>query len=317
MEYVNILVGLLFACFLVRGVVISLRRSKRVAPGPFPLPIIGNLHLLGHKPHISLAQLAKKYGPIMNLKFGQINTVVISSSILAKEVMQKQDLSFSGRFVPDALRACNHSNCSVIWLPVFNNCQWRRFRKIMNSHIFSGNKLDANEHLRTKKIQELIDYCHKSGENGEAVNIGRATFRTSLNLLSNTVFSKKLTGPFSDSAKELVRNIMVEAGKPNLVDYFPFLHKIDPHGIRRRMTDYFTKIDHLMSGLVDDRLKEREMGNRSNIDVLDALLNIIPEKIDRHHIEQLCLVGLFSTSIISFVFLLLQKYIPLQMVIID
>ncbi|WMV14956.1 hypothetical protein MTR67_008341 [Solanum verrucosum] len=149
--------------------------------------------------------------------------------------MQKQDLSFSGRFVPDALRACNHSNCSVIWLPVLNNSQWRRFRKIMNSHIFSGNKLDANEHLRTKKIQELIDYCHKSGENGEAVNIGRAAFRTSLNLLSNTIFSKNLTDPFSDSSKEfkeLVWNIMVEAGKPNLVDYFPFLHKIDPQGVR-------------------------------------------------------------------------------------
>ncbi|WMV47016.1 hypothetical protein MTR67_040401 [Solanum verrucosum] len=68
MDYMNILLGLLFAYFLVHGVVIfSLRRSKRVAPGPFPLPIIGNLHLLGDKPHISLAQLAKKHGPIMNI----------------------------------------------------------------------------------------------------------------------------------------------------------------------------------------------------------------------------------------------------------
>ncbi|KAG5621395.1 hypothetical protein H5410_006613 [Solanum commersonii] len=54
MDYVNTLIGLLFACFLVRGVLISLRRSKRLAPGPFPLPIIGNLHLLGEQtPHIT------------------------------------------------------------------------------------------------------------------------------------------------------------------------------------------------------------------------------------------------------------------------
>ncbi|KAG5621404.1 hypothetical protein H5410_006622 [Solanum commersonii] len=117
MEYLNILIGLLFVWILMRGVIlISLRRrTKRVAPGPFPLPIIGNLHLLGHKPHISLTQLAKKYGPIMNLKLGQINAVVISSSVLAKEVMQKQDLAFSNRFVIDAIRACNHNDFSVIW----------------------------------------------------------------------------------------------------------------------------------------------------------------------------------------------------------
>ncbi|KAH0769958.1 hypothetical protein KY290_013939 [Solanum tuberosum] len=140
MDYVNTLIGVLFACFLVRGELISLRRSKRLAPGPFPLPIIGNLHLLGDKPHISLTQLAKKHGPIMNLKFGQINTVIVSSAVLAREVTQKKDLMFSNRCIPDALRACNHNDFSAIWLPV--DSQWRTLRKIMNYHIFSGADCD-------------------------------------------------------------------------------------------------------------------------------------------------------------------------------
>lgn len=226
----------------------------------------------------------------MNLKFGQINTVVISSSVFAKQVMQKQDLAFSNRFVLDVLHACNHFEFSVIWLPV--DSQWRTLRKILNSNIFSGNKLDGIEHLRTKKIQELIDYCRKSSNVGEAVDIGRATFRTSLNLLSNTIFSKDLTDPFSDSAKEvkeLVWNIMLEAGKTNLVDSFPFLQKIDPQGIRRRLANHLTKILHLMSGLIDERVKERKMGNHANVDVLDALLDVSPDEIDRNQIEHLCL----------------------------
>nr|XP_009780149.1 PREDICTED: geraniol 8-hydroxylase-like [Nicotiana sylvestris] len=292
MEYVTILLGLLFIWILVYGVM-SLERSKnkkRLAPGPFPLPIIGNLHLLGDKPHISLAKLSKIYGPIMNLKLGQVNTVVISSSVLAREVMQKRDLVFANRSVADALRAQNHSDSSVVFLPV--NTRWRTLRKIMNSNIFSGSKLDANQHLRNKKIQELVDHFHKSAKNGGTVDIGRAAFRTSLNLLSNTIFSKDLSDPFSDSAKEfkdLVWGIMVEAGKPNLVDYFPFLVKIDPQGIRRRMTDHFTKVLDLMSGLIDERLKERKLRNHANVDVLDALLNISPEEFDRNHIEHLCL----------------------------
>ncbi|KAG5621394.1 hypothetical protein H5410_006612 [Solanum commersonii] len=152
-------------------------------------------------------------------------------------------------------------------------------------------RLDANEHLRSKKIQELIDYCGKCSRVGETVNIIRATFRTAMNLLSNTFFSIDLTDPFTDSAKEfkeLVSNISIEAGKPNVVDFFPFLQKIDPQGIRRRMTKYFTKILHLMSDLIDERLKERSMSKHANVDVLDALLSICPKEIDRNQIEQLC-----------------------------
>ena len=115
-----------------------------------------------------------------------------------------------------------------------------------------------------------------------------------MNLLSNTFFSIDLTDPFTDSAKEfkeLVSNISIEAGKPNVVDFFPFLRKIDPQGVRRRMTKYFTKILHIMSDLIDERLKERSMGKHANVDVLDALLNICPKEIDRNQIEQLCLVS--------------------------
>ncbi|PHU25355.1 Geraniol 8-hydroxylase [Capsicum chinense] len=125
--------------------------------------------------------------------------------------------------------------------------QWRTLRKIMNSHIFSVHNLDVSKHLRCEKDQELIDYCRKRGQNCEAVDIGRATFRTSLNLLSNTVFSKDLTDPFSDTAKEF----------KELVNYFPFLQRIDPQGIRRRRKNHFTMVLQLMSGLIDERLKER------------------------------------------------------------
>nr|Q14T82.1 RecName: Full=Lauric acid 10-hydroxylase; AltName: Full=Capric acid 12-hydroxylase; AltName: Full=Cytochrome P450 76B9 [Petunia x hybrida]BAE97672.1 CYP76J1 [Petunia x hybrida] len=307
MDYVNILLGLFFTWFLVNGLM-SLRRrkiSKKLPPGPFPLPIIGNLHLLGNHPHKSLAQLAKIHGPIMNLKLGQLITVVISSSVVAREVLQKQDLTFSNRFVPDVVHVRNHSDFSFVWLPV--NSRWRTLRKIMNSSIFSGNKLDGNQHLRSKKVQELIDYCQKCAKNGEAVDIGRATFGTTLNLLSNTIFSKDLTNPFSDSAKEfkeLVWNIMVEAWKTQFGGLLSFpLRKFDPQGIKRRMTNYFTKFLGLISGLIDERLKERNLRDNANIDVLDALLNI--SKRTQKRLTGIksssCLVSLFPTPFLPFI----------------
>ncbi|CAA3016391.1 geraniol 10-hydroxylase [Olea europaea subsp. europaea] len=293
MDFLTIVLGLLFALTLIQAFRSISTRGKNLPPGPTPLPIIGNLHLLGDQPHKSLAKLAKTYGPIMCLRFGSINTVVITSSAMAKEVLQKQDLAFSSRHIPNAIHAHNQFKYSVVWLPVAST--WRSLRKILNSNMFSGNRLDANQHLRVRKVQELITYCRKNSQAGEAVDIGRAAFRTSLNLLSNTIFSKDLTDPFSDSAKEfkdLVWNVMVEAGKPNLVDFFPVLEKLDPLGIRRRMTIHFGKIIELFGGLINERLKRRKSDNSKNSDVLDVLLDTSqenPEEIDRVHIERLCL----------------------------
>ncbi|KAL8473628.1 hypothetical protein ACS0TY_030463 [Phlomoides rotata] len=293
MDFLTIVLGLLFAVTVIHALQTLSTRGKKLPPGPTPLPLIGSLHLLGDQPHKSFSRLSKTYGPLMCLRLGFINTVVVSSTAMAKEVLQKQDLTFSSRNIPDAIHAHDQFKYSVIWLPVA--ARWRGLRKALNSNIFSGSRLDANQHLRSRKVQELISYCQKSSQSGDAVDVGRAAFRTSLNLLSNTIFSKDLTDPYSDSAKEfkdLVWNIMVEAGKPNLVDFFPFLQKIDPQGIRRRMTVHFGKVIELFSGLISERLQKGKQQNNAGNDVIDVLLttsNESPDEMDRTHIERMCL----------------------------
>ncbi|XP_060180785.1 geraniol 8-hydroxylase-like isoform X2 [Lycium barbarum] len=198
MDYYTLVLGSIFALsFLYTLAKLCSRGNKKLPPGPSPWPIIGNLHLLGAKPHISLANLAKLYGPIMSLKLGQITTVVISSSTIAKQVLKHQDQVFSGRFVPNALQAHNHYKFSVAWLPVCP--QWRTLRRILNTKIFSSNRLDANQHLRSQKVKELLAYCEKCSQEGKALDVGQTAFKTNLNLLSNTLFSKDLADPFSDS----------------------------------------------------------------------------------------------------------------------
>ncbi|CAI9112543.1 OLC1v1013004C1 [Oldenlandia corymbosa var. corymbosa] len=230
----------------------------------------------------------------MNLKLGQITAVVISSSSAAKEVLQKQDVDFCTRSVPDAVTADNHSRNSVVFLPA--NSNWRSLRKILNSYIFSANRIDANLQLRSRKVEDLMAYVQKSCETGEAVDIGQAAFRTSLNLLSNLFFSKDLTDPFSDSAKEfknVIWDIMVEAGTPNVVDFFPLLRLLDPQGNRRRMSSHFSKVFQMFKGIITERLSEsRESGFGISKDVLDDLLAFskeAPEEFDRNLIEHIFL----------------------------
>ncbi|KHG25715.1 7-ethoxycoumarin O-deethylase [Gossypium arboreum] len=206
--------------------------QRKLPPGPWPKPIVGNLFDLGDKPHRSLAKLAQIHGPVMSLKLGSILTIVVSSETTAKEILQKQDLTFCNRTIVDAVRASQHYEVGLPWIPV--SPLWRTLRKVCKTHIFASIKLDANEYLRQNKIQELIANVGESCLKGEAVNIGQVAFDTTINLLSNTVFSMDLVDPNSSIAREFkktVRGMMDEVGTPNLADFFPFLRKIDPQGV--------------------------------------------------------------------------------------
>ncbi|KAG9152550.1 hypothetical protein Leryth_026782 [Lithospermum erythrorhizon] len=294
MDFLSIVIFISATIFFLQCLSFLMSRSsKKLPPGPKPLPIIGNLHLLGVQPHKSLSTLANKYGPLMTLKFGQITTIVVSSSTLAKEVLQKQDLAFSSnRTVPDALRAIDHYKYSAIFLPI--GPKWRTVRKMLNSFLFSNTKLDANKHIRIEKVNEFIEYCLRSSEKGEAVNIGLGAFTTALNLVSNTLFSEDVAGWNSDSSEEFnswIRDIMVESGLPNLVDFFPVLRKLDPQGIRRRMASAASKLLSFAEKIIDMRLKQREQGIVKN-DLLDVLLTSIeehPEDIDKDTVVHMCL----------------------------
>ncbi|CAL5359953.1 unnamed protein product [Camellia sinensis] len=249
------------------------KQSRQASAGPTPLPLIGNFLKLGDKPHKSLAELAKIYGLIMTIKLGQVNTVVISvgngrkllvedcptisSPTMAKQILQKQDLSFSNRSMPDNLRAQNHDQFSVGLTPI--STQWRKLRKNYKSHVFAAQKLDANQHLRHQVVQGLIAEVHESCEPGVAVDIRKAAFRTTFNLLSNTIFSMEL---LDDRNKDILRELkeavwssMEHIGTPNLSDYFPMLKKIDPQGIRRQTTSDFGRLIVVFDRLIDQRLE--------------------------------------------------------------
>jgi cytochrome P450 len=275
---------------------------RKLPPGPKPFPVIGNLLDLGDKPHKSLTKLAKAHGPIMSLKLGRVTTIIISSANTAKQVLQTHDQLLCNRTIPDSLRAHNQDEFGLPWIPV--STRWRNLRKICNGQLFAGKTLDANQDIRRKKVQELLAETRQSSLTGEAVDIGRVAFKTTLNLLSNTICSVDLADPNSDMArefKEIVWNIMEEAGKPNIADYFPVLKKIDPQGTRRRMTVHFGKTIDLFDSIISQRLQQRKVsGSMMNSDMLDTLLNISEEnreEMDRSKIEHLFVVTIITRSL--------------------
>ncbi|KAL0397584.1 UNVERIFIED_CONTAM: cytochrome [Sesamum calycinum] len=247
----------LFTLFLLLSLVASiwiLRRAvkpnpgrRKLPPGPNPLPIIGNILELGQKPHQSLAKLSKVYGPLMRLKLGTMTTVVVSSPEIARIVLQKSDQVLSSRTHPDAIRALDHHELSVAWMPV--DSQWRKLRKLCKEKMFSVQRLDANQGLRREKLRQLKDYVNGCCADGQAVDVGRAAFTTSLNLLSAILFSVDFAAFGSDSSQEL-RDV----------------------GIFRESAVYFKKCFAIFDEIIHQRLQGSD--SMSKNDMLEALLDI-------------------------------------------
>ncbi|RVX00943.1 Geraniol 8-hydroxylase [Vitis vinifera] len=164
---------------------------------------------------------------------------------------------------------------------------------------FSSHRVDAGQVRRQNIVQQLLGHAQESCSSGRPVDIGRATFTTTLNLLSNTIFSVNLAhynSNFSQEFKDLIWSIMEEAGKPNLADFFPVLRLVDPQGILKRMTVCFNKLVEVFDGFIEQRLPLK--ASSANNDVLDGLLNL-----DKQHDHELSsndvrhlLVDLFSAG---------------------
>ncbi|XP_051150854.1 ferruginol synthase-like [Andrographis paniculata] len=252
------------------------KRSGKLPPGPRRFPIIGNALQIGQSPHRSLAKLSNIYGPLMSLKLGTINTVVVSSPEIAREVLQKHGQVFSGRTIITAVEVHDHHRMSMAYIPPGND--WRKMRKICSEKMFLNHRLDATQTLRREKLQKLHGYVLECSRARRSVNVSNAACTTFLNIMSAMMFSVDCTSFDSDGAagevKEAIEGVGRILGAPNYADYFPILKRIDPQGIRKEARVYFGKLLETVEGMINQRIESREKGIVNRDDWLEALLDL-------------------------------------------
>ncbi|KAK6918471.1 Cytochrome P450 [Dillenia turbinata] len=273
MEYITLLILLSILWTAINVLKLGRRKPARLPPGPRGLPIIGNMLQLGTLPHRAFADLSQTYGPVMSLKLGTLRTIVFSSSDVAEEVLKKHDKNFANRTIFDAAHALDHHKRSIAWQPA--DAHWRFLRKICSTEIFTVKRLEASQGLRQRKVQELLDHVLECSQTGRAVHIAQAGFTTSLNFISNTIFSMDLAHYDSKMSHEfmgLVRGLFEVIVKPNLADYFPILRFLDPQGIRRQVEFYMEKLMAILNDIVNKRVESD--GHGDNDDMLNTLIKL-------------------------------------------
>nr|GMD59657.1 cytochrome P450 CYP736A12-like [Ipomoea batatas] len=115
------------ALSLIHGLVKKMK-GKKLPPGPRGLPILGHLHLIGKNPHQDLNKLAKQHGPIMYLRFGFVDNIVVSSPQAAELFLKTHDLVFANRPPNEAAKYISYDQKNLSFSQY--GPYWRSMRKL-------------------------------------------------------------------------------------------------------------------------------------------------------------------------------------------
>ncbi|PON37117.1 Cytochrome P, partial [Parasponia andersonii] len=199
------------------------KNSGKLPPGPRPLPIIGNLHLLTTLPHRGLRNLAQEYGPIMFLRLGHVPTVVVSSPAVAELFLKRHDTVFASRPKVQASDYVSYGSKGLVFCEY--GPYWRNMKKLCMSQLTSATKVESFSGLRREELVSLVEELKRVAGTREVVDISGKVKE----LIEKITYSMIL-GRCNDDKYDL-KGIIEESlrlvGSFNLADYVPWLGPLD------------------------------------------------------------------------------------------
>ncbi|KAH7437710.1 hypothetical protein KP509_05G085200 [Ceratopteris richardii] len=268
------LLPLLLLCALLP--IFFLRRSRlRLPPSPPGLPIIGHLHLLGTKPHRSLWELSKRYGPLMSLRFGSVPVIIASSPATARLILQKYDHIFAGRTRP-AVAVQIHECKSIVFSQP--GPYLKLVRQLCFSELFINKRLEFSRSFIFNEVRHLL---REVAGSSDRVFVREKLYEITVSIISRMTIGKnakdvvsKVSIGASNSLLAALLELIHLVGVFNVGDYIPLLGWMDFQGMSRRSKTVSQKLRTIFGEVIDERRNERQKrdGETADADFLDVLL---------------------------------------------
>ncbi|KAK7364065.1 hypothetical protein VNO80_12419 [Phaseolus coccineus] len=256
------------------------RHDGKTAPGPKPLPIIGNLHMLGKLPHRTLQSLARKYGPIMSLKLGQVPAIVVSSPETAELFLKTHDTVFASRPKMQFSETLSHGSKGLVFSEY--SAYWRDVRKVCTVHILSVSKVEMFAPLRREELGVLVKSLKNSAASGEVVDLSELLAELMEKIVFRMVLGRAKDDRFD--LKRLIQEVMNLVGAFNLADYMPWLGVFDPQGITKRLEKASKSIDERLEQIIQDHESNSyDKDKKHNMNFVEILLSLMHQPDDVHN----------------------------------
>ncbi|KAL6658260.1 hypothetical protein ACP70R_003846 [Stipagrostis hirtigluma subsp. patula] len=261
----KVLLAVLVSVLLV---VLTKLRSRLAAkpklnlpPGPSTLPLIGSIHHLVSSPSIYRAMqgLAKKHGPVMMLRLGEVPAVIMSSPEAAREVMKTNDVTFADRHMNATIGALTFHGEDLVFAPYGE--RWRQLRKICTLELLSAARVLSFRRIREEEVARVVRGLAASAAGGAAVDLTKTISR-----FVNDTFVREAAGSMSRASQEEFLESFSAAVRQTSVltvaDLFPSSRLMQLLGTApRKALACRRKIERVLDDVIRNKKEEMSRGD--------------------------------------------------------
>ncbi|CAJ2633822.1 unnamed protein product [Trifolium pratense] len=269
-----------FLFLLVLFKIVTRSSDINLPPGPWKLPFIGNIHQIisSSLPHRRFQNLAKKYGPLMHLKLGEVSYIIVSSPEMAKEIMKTHDINFCDR--PNLLLSTLWSyNATDIVFGTYGE-HWRQLKKICVVELLSEKHVQSFRSIRKEEVSNLVKSIFES--EGSVVNFTQKIISLTNGITARAAFGKRNRHEkvFISAMEEILRLF----GGFCIADLYPSIKMLQMLSLsKNQLVKLQREFDIIMQDIIDDhKCSHKEAGKED--DLVDVLLEIQRENDRSQHV---------------------------------
>ncbi|CAL5089921.1 unnamed protein product [Urochloa decumbens] len=257
---------------------------RRAPPGPpEQLPVLGNLLQIGSRPHRYFQAVARRYGPVVEVRLGRVRAVVVSSPEAAKDVLRTNDLHCCSRPDSPGPRMLSYDFLDVAFSPYSD--YWRQMRKLFIIELVSMRRVQSFGYARTAEVDRLVASLARSPP-GTQVDLSEKLYALSDGTVGTVAFGKMYgSAQFERSSFQRVMDDTLRVlGSFTFEDFFPasrLARCVDVlTGVASRRRRIFRQIDQFFDSVIDKHLEPERLQAGVQEDMVDALVKMWREQDD-------------------------------------
>ncbi|KAJ1274989.1 hypothetical protein BS78_05G102000 [Paspalum vaginatum] len=232
----------------------------KLPPGPWTLPVIGNLHQLVTSPNIyrAMRRLAQRHGPLMVLRLGEVPVMVVSSPEAAREVMKTHDILFADRFLNATLSAFTFNGNNMA-LARYGE-RWRQLRKMCVVELLSAARVRSFRHIREEEVARFLESLATSAATGSAVDLSQMISR-----FINDTFVRESVGSrckYRDEYLDAIGTAIRQTSVLTVADLFPSSRLMQGLGTApRKVLACRDRIQRILEQIIHEKTEAMDHGD--------------------------------------------------------